>query len=279
MSEGFHDEATEDALRLALEQAKAAWPTLRISDADFVAYLAARAETREALAAAHVSDLYLACACARGDERALELFESILSEVGVAFARVRAPIGLDEAKQQVRMKLLVADGDAPRITLYRGEGELRAWVRVVATRHLLNVATRAPKETREAGDSIGELADGRDPEIALLKRRHGEALKRAFDRAAGELSDRERALLRQALVERRSIDEIGALHSIHRATAARWVAAARSVLQKNVRRALREELRLTETEVESMLRVIESEIELSVSRILGPAAPSRGETA
>ncbi len=278
MSDAF-GEAAEPALEAALAEAKAAWPGLGVADADFVAYLAARAESPEALANARVADLYLACGCARGDAAALARFEPYLTEVDAAFARVRAPIGLDEAKQQVRMKLLVAEGEGPpRITLYRGEGDLRAWVRVVATRHLLNAATRGPREERREGDSLSELADSGDPELVLLKRRHGEALKRAFERATGELSERERALLRQSLVERLSIDEIGTAHGIHRATAARWIAAARTVLQKNVRRALREELRLSDTEVESMLRVIESEIELSVSRLLGRAS-GRGETA
>lgn len=272
----------EAALLDAIERGKRAWPDVRLSDADFVAYLVARAETPEELASAKIEDLFLACACARGDAAAIAAFESYLNEVDVAFARVRAPVSADEVKQQLRLRLLVGDGEGepPRLTLYRGAGDLRGWVRVVATRHLLNLATRVAPDAKGGGDDAlaGVAAATADPELALLKQRRGVDLKRAFERAASELSDRERALLRQSLVERLSIDTIGDRHGIHRSTAARWVAAARSALQKNVRRALHEALGISDTEVESMLRVIESDIELSVSRLLGSPA-SRGESA
>lgn len=274
MSADWESVDAENAIVAALTRAQAAWPGLKLSDSEFVAFLVARLTPSE-LATARVEDLYLACGCARGDATALAAFEAYLSEVDAAHRRVRVPISLDEAKQQVRTRLLVADDaeSGPRIARYRGAGDLRGWVRVAATRHLLNVATRLAPDEKGTPDALEDAAAaGSDPELAFFRERYGKDFKLAFERAVGELSARERALLRQSICDRASIDAIGEAHGIHRATAARWVAAARDALQKNVRRALRELCKMNDDDVESALRIMGSAIELSVSRLLGPGS-------
>ena len=275
LGRGWQGPSAEEALRSAIDAARSAWPGVDVPDAVFVAWLAERLgddpAIEPALARVKVSDLYLACGCALGDERALAAFEGLLDEVDVAWARTRPPISVDEARQQLRTRLLVADDGTPRIALYRAEGDLRAWVRVAATRHLLNVATRA--RDLPAGDSglrdVAAAID--DPELAYFKQRHGHELKRAFEHAVAALSPRERELLRDSVCERLTVDAIGEKLGVHRATAARWVAAAREALQSNVRRALHDALGASEAELESMLRVVGGEVDLSVSRILGPS--------
>lgn len=272
MSDGWESDEVGARLDAVLARAKSAWPTVQLADAEFVAHVASKVERPSELDALHAADLYLAYACARGDRSALTAFESYLGEVDAAFRRVRVPIGLDEAKQQVRTKLLVADDpeSGPRIAQYRGVGDLRAWVRVAATRHLLNVATRLAPDQKATDDALEEIAAaGRDPELSYFRERHGAEFKAAFERAASELSTRERTVLRLALCEHATVDRIGAELGVHRATAARWVAAARDALQKNVRRALRDRCGMNDAEVESAIRVMGSAIDLSVSRVLG----------
>src|SRR5689334_13258114 len=61
-------------------QARAAWPMVELATEHFVEHLAARlgdADDPElALRAMHTSDLYLACACMRGDAGAVAAFEA-----------------------------------------------------------------------------------------------------------------------------------------------------------------------------------------------------------
>jgi len=53
---------------------------------------------------------------------------------------------------------------------------------------------------------------------------------------------RERNLLRYQVLDRLGIDHIGALHGVHRVTAARWIAHARRALIEGVRRRLQDRL-------------------------------------
>ena len=69
-----------------------------------------------------------------------------------------------------------------------------------------------------------------DPELLHLKQHYREAFRAAFASAMTSLSSEERVLLRQHFIDGLNIDEIAALHHIHRATAARWLAQARETI-------------------------------------------------
>src|SRR5215467_340559 len=90
---------------------KEAWPDVSVTCdefADYVARLSSTAEER-ATQARRWADLYLACACARGDGPALEAFErAFFAEVEIAASR-GGRVSPDELKQLVRHKLFVAD--------------------------------------------------------------------------------------------------------------------------------------------------------------------------
>ncbi len=86
------------------------------------------------------------------------------------------------------------------------------------------------------------------------------------------LSPGERNLLRQHFSDGLTVDEIGALHGVHRATAARRVAKARSQLFAGTRRTLMDNLGLNRSELDSVMRMIESNVHVSVQRNLTPTA-------
>lgn len=81
-------------LSALLEVAHAAWPAIRLDDADFVRFLAERLSSpcsAADLAKLHGSDLFLACACARGDTAALlRLDESFLSSLPRSLRRIES---------------------------------------------------------------------------------------------------------------------------------------------------------------------------------------------
>jgi RNA polymerase sigma-70 factor (ECF subfamily) len=66
------------------------------------------------------------------------------------------------------------------------------------------------------------------------------------------------------------------MYGVNRATAARWLAAAREIVKERTIRQLRARLQLNPRECESLLGLVNSQLEVSVLRHLGPE-PDRPE--
>src|SRR5205823_12308411 len=96
---------------------------------------------------------------------------------------------------------------------------------------------RARRETPVDPDVLGE-GTAIDPVLAQLKQRYRDEFGEAFRQAAAALTPRERTLLRYRFLDGLSIDEIGVLHRVHRATVARWIAAIREALFEATRERL-----------------------------------------
>jgi len=94
------------------------------------------------------------------------------------------------------------------------------------------------------------------------------ALKTAIREAFGALEVRQRNLLRQHLLDELTIDDLARMYRAHRSTCARWLADARVELTSRTRKLLIGALGLRTAELDSLLRFLDSDIELSISRIL-----------
>ena len=154
------------------------------------------------------------------------------ADVDVALRRVAGSVAPDEVKQLVRHRLFVGPpGGAPKILEYAGRGRLRTWVRVAATRIALNLVESNGRERPLDNDAIAHLIGaGEDPELGYLKRRYAAEFRAAFGEAFNALETRDRNLLRYAFGEGLSVDAVGALYGVHRATAARWITKAHGSL-------------------------------------------------
>ena len=270
--------ALDERLRALCEQGRAGWPTLDLTDEEFVHHLARVTPAGQALPAADLraADLWLACACAGGDPRALELLSRhFLSALPPALARIdRDPAFADEALQVVREHLLVAKDGAPgRIAEYRGEGPLEGWLRVAAVRAALRLQRqRKPEQLAEAAEAepaqSAALEPALGPELEYIKRRYRPEFEAAFREALAALSGRPRLVLRLHQIEGLSIDKIGAQFGVHRATAARWILAAREELLADTRKRLMERLRLEAGELDSLMRVVASQLDVSMNALL-----------
>ncbi|HEY0252200.1 MAG TPA: helix-turn-helix domain-containing protein, partial [Kofleriaceae bacterium] len=108
----------------------------------------------------------------------------------------------------------------------------------------------------------------RAPELVLLRARHGAEIGNALRTALEQLDDRQRALLRYSLVSGWTVDKIGELYGVHRATAARWVAAARDALGDALRQEAAVRLAIPIDDVDSIVREVHSQIDVSLARIL-----------
>jgi len=269
--------ALEGILRAAADRGRAAWPTIVIDDGHFAEFLGRRAPSIVELEAAKIEDLYLAYACASGNTSALAVAEGrYLPDVDVALRKMGLSRDrIDETKQGLRRLLFVGDENhPPRIGEYRGTGDLRAWMRVTAMRAALKLIRKESREVAGSDDDavLEARAHEDDPELAYMKAAYRAAFKTAFQEGLDSLSPRERTLLKQQIVDGLGIDELGTLYEVHRATAARWVAAAREKLLTRTRRLFMMRARITSEECESIMRLVRSQLDVSLQRRLASDA-------
>jgi RNA polymerase sigma-70 factor (ECF subfamily) len=264
------------ALASALEAGRAAWPDLALDPLDFAAHLGAHAPDGADLAAAvaelHAAELYLACACARGEPRALACFdEHFLSGVGRTWgARHRLADFADEVRQALRVRLLVSEGGAPpRIAGYSGRGPLGAWVRMAATRLGLDLRRRERPGARDE-DELSLEARGDDPELQYLKVRYAAELNEALQTTLAALSARTANVLRLHYQDGMTVDAIGTMYRVSGRTVQRWLAEARRTILGETRRLLSERLGLTDSRLDSLIGLVRSRLDISLSQYLLP---------
>jgi len=281
-SKGEGSPELEAALALALAGARKAWPNVVLDEEVFLRHLAEHlpdGPPAEAVERMHTSDLYLACACAKHDARALASFDArFLCDVGSFVAQIdRSPAFADEARQQLREKLLVpAEGERAKIAEYSGKGPLGGWLRVASVRTALNmrrgkhgVEGQDVRTSDAAGTGRGELlSPGADPELDYMKTRYSEELRSALETTLAGLSLEERTVLRMHYVDRLNIEQIGLAYHVHRATAARWISVSREKILKETKRLLSTKLEIGQGEVESMIGLVRSQLDVSIYRLL-----------
>ena len=256
-----------------------AWPNINIVDDTFAAYVAQRLEPGEGVAEAaelHVEDLYLACGCALGINDAVRaLDDRYLSQVGTFLSRIdRSSVFIDDVRQKLREKLLIphdSDGKA-RIASYSGRGALSSWMQVAAMRAALNLKRdqKAPAGMTplDENDSDEALALP-NPELRLLQRRHRDDFRAAFAQSIAALDLESRQLLRWHFIDALSLTQIGVLRKVDKSTVSRWLAAARQALFDETQRLLQHQLRVPQSDVASLMRVVRNELDdVSLERLL-----------
>jgi RNA polymerase sigma-70 factor (ECF subfamily) len=265
----------DDALASAHAKGLEAWPEVELAPARFTEYLRERlpegVPPEEALDRLAIGDLYLAAAVAAGDPRAIAVFDRVLgNEITAAADAARIDAATrDEATQIVRTLLLLPRPERPPAILdYAGRGPLRGWLRVTATRELLRVVKKSGREVALEEHLLDAPAIGDDPALAALKDQYREALAAAFRETLEQLGARERTLLRYQLVDGLNIDEIGAIYQVHRATAARWMVKVRDELVERTHSRLAVMLKIDTDEVPSVVRLVQSQLEVSVIKHL-----------
>lgn len=271
------EQAVETLLAHALATARAAWPTVTILPSPLVAALAAHlpadAPFAEALGKLHVGDLALTCACAQGQPAALQALEArFLSQLPMLVGHIdRSPAFLDEVAQTLRERLLVRKGDCePRITAYRGQGPLLGWLRAAAVRTALNLRRgKAVTSSQQLDETAARLlTPGDDPELDLIKVRYREEFQASLRAAFAALTDEQRNVLHMHLIGGLSTTRIGALFKVNHTTVSRWLAAARESIFDETRRLMSQRLRLRPEEFESLVRVLRSQLDLSLTGLL-----------
>ena len=193
-------------------------------------------------------------------------------------AAVKSPDVRAEIRQRVLDVLLVGTAETPpKISAYGGHGPVDSWTAVVAQRQLTTLLRpRCLRTTRARGRGAGGRPARRcGAGIALAKQRYRSELERSMADALQVLDERERLLLRLQLVSQVNVEDIGKMYGVAQSTASSLAGKRpRPRADRNHASAPRAARRLPD-EVASLVRVVASEFDLSISRLLSPADVQR----
>jgi RNA polymerase sigma-70 factor (ECF subfamily) len=278
-----HEPAVTAALVAQWQAAIAAWPDIAVAPERFGGELAHRigapatAEAAEAaLDAMRGADVYLAIACCDGDAAGIARIEDILArELRHLAIKLHASSDQTAEIHAELRRILLIDEPPRRAALreYAGRGDLRGYLRVMSTRALIRAINRGRREIAvEDNEFFDRLLPNDDAEISFLRAQYHDAVDGALRVALAGLDPRSRALLRYQLIDGWSIDQVGKLYGVHRATAARWLTDAREVLGAAIRNELAARLQISPEEVDSIVRLVQSRVDMSLERLLVPEA-------
>jgi RNA polymerase sigma-70 factor, ECF subfamily len=271
-----HQQQIQSAIEEALRRGAAQWPELVVSAPVFAQAmarsLAEAPDPAAALLELHVTDLYLAQACADGAPAAIAAFEDLCRKTieGSLRAIGLADHVIADVAQDVRSKMFVAADGAPgKIATYSGRSTLRNWVRTIAIRCAASLMRRGTDDALD--DEVMESlptspADG--PDEQHFRATYHAELKDAFEAAMASLTPQQRNLLRHRFVDGLGVEAIGALYGVHKTTASRWLEDARTLLAKRTKNGFVQRTRVTPSEMRSIVRILESNVELSLRRVL-----------
>jgi RNA polymerase sigma-70 factor (ECF subfamily) len=107
-----------------------------------------------------------------------------------------------------------------------------------------------------------------DPELGYLSQRYRGEVEEAFRRGLAALDSEQRTLLRMHFVDAVTLDELARLKKVHRATIARRLTIARKTVLDETRRHIRERLAVSSEELASLVRLVQSQLVISVARLL-----------
>ncbi len=268
-------EGLEALLSNHFEAGRTAWPSVQLAPEAFLRHLARHLPPEDTLAHSlrqlHAADLYLACACAAGEPQALLAFEQrILQKVPSRLGQLPAST-VDEVLQVLRQRLLMStNGGTPKIADYSGRGPLASWVRISAVRVAGELASQDGRQElfNEPPEALERMLAPDDPERALARADSRQALTEALKAALARLTERERALLRLHHIHGLTMDRLSTMYGEPRSSVARRVAQARERLLKLTRHELTSRLRLDGRELESLLGLVSSRLDVSLYRLM-----------
>ncbi len=216
------------------------------------------------------SDIYVVAAVLDAQVGAQAAFDdAFLLPTRGALARTGLnEAAVEDALQIVRERMLLPhDGQPPRIIDVVGQGDLSALLRVVAVRTALNLRRTDARVDSEDDTVFEKLVSSHNPEQDLLKKEARALLKGAIKAAVQSLSQRDQALLRLHFFHQLTIDDLGKMYDVHRATAARWLGKIHEQLDVATRSELAKRLETVSDHFESVMELAHSSLRSSFHQV------------
>jgi RNA polymerase sigma-70 factor, ECF subfamily len=169
----------------------------------------------------------------------------------------------DDVAQAVRELLLT--GEKPRLWTYAGKGSLEGWVRVTAVRLALKLKAKQPAGVSEVTSGVAVTGD-LGTQVAKAQVRA--EVEQAMESVLASLDTEERAWLKLYYLDGLSLERVASLFGVHTSTISRRIAALEGHVLAALRERLQHQLRLPRTEVESLIRFVRSQLEVSLGQAL-----------
>jgi len=280
---GLELSALESVLTQLYATGRAAHPDIELDPTRFGSYVADCKTPLDGDQTLPAGDLFLACAALSGNRTALGKLRQIsLSPIRSYLRRIDLPASsVDDVAQELWSLLLEGGADrSPKLARYSGTGSLRSFIGVSARRLALmrcrHEAVVARAGARLAAE-VNALAD--DVELDFIKAEYRDDFRRAIEYALAGLDQRLRMVLRMRIVDGLTVDAIARTYAVAQSSVSRWLEKARAQVVSETRRLLCERLLLSGAEFDSLWRLVASQLEISVSDVLGRNAASRSGTA
>lgn len=209
-------------------------------------------------------DLVLVKRVLANDQPALAELETRVVTESRKVARSTS-MNADELAQLLREKVLI--GTPPKLAQYDGSGPLDAWLRTVAIRSASNASRGSDREVVTSTLPDTALIEP-NPELKVLRLQYRAHFKEAFVAALKSLTAEERTVLRLHSIDGLSLASIGTMFRKDASNISRWLAKIRATLLERTREHLGARLALEGSELESVMRVADSELTMSLSGLL-----------
>jgi RNA polymerase sigma-70 factor, ECF subfamily len=226
----------------------------------------------------NAADLYIVAAVLTQKRGASEAFgKAFLVANRGALARLGlSDAAIDDALQIVRERMLVpSEGTAARITSQVGDGELAALMRVVVIRTGMNLKRTDHRLSLEDEGVFEHLIAAQNPQTELLAAEARTLLRTSLSAAINTLNERDKTLLRLHLFHKMSIDDLGRMYDVHRATAARWLGKIHAQLDLATREQLAKALATSTDHLDSVLAIARSGLSSGFSNVWAELGISR----
>jgi RNA polymerase sigma-70 factor (ECF subfamily) len=269
-----------EAIEEAFQAGRRAYPNIELARSAFAEYAQARAEHVGVWGADanRAADLYLAAACVSQQPAAISEFLARFGErIPQYLGRLaRGSDLISEVRQIIAVRCLVSEPGRPAaLNSYSGAGSLEGWVRATVVREALALSKRTERESHRFESVLQDHLSWADQEIAMLRKIYCEPVSRAFAAACVQLSPEHRALLRLHFAQGVTTGQLATMYAVSRATLVRRLTEARETLVALVKTNLKAALGIAENDFSSVLKLVNSQLDLRLSMVLKDADPPR----
>jgi RNA polymerase sigma-70 factor, ECF subfamily len=226
-----------------------------------------------ALRKLRIADLCLAFMAGEGHTAATAELEQIIRKHCAGWIRATGSDPNDVMQQALSRLLVPEEGAARRILEYRGMAPLSSFLRIICTRMAISIARKTLQESN-LSLSYEVVAPGNDLELDALRARYREPFTVAMREALRALSPRNKTLLKLHFAKGVQVAALATMYNIHRVSMSRWIAEAKEELFTATKEGFKAEVHVTDSEFQSVLRVMRSELDLRLSTLREDEIPS-----